>query len=351
MKIFALILAGGSGTRLWPLSRKNKPKQFLYIEEHRSLIQATYQRLQDFIAPQDIYVIGSAAHAHLIKSHLPLLLDEQILLEPSTRNTAPAIAYACQYLYHKDPQSIVIVVPADHFIGDEKIFEQALKEAVIQAHQSCVVTLGMKPTRAEVGFGYIEKARMMNPSVFEVKQFIEKPSVTVAESFLKSGHYLWNAGIFVFQTQLMLQLYQTHAPEIFTAFKDLFFGIYSIEKLEQAYLRVPDISIDYAIMEKLQGIRVVETSCKWSDIGSFLSLGEIFLGPQSADNIEQANTLTVDATGNIIKSDTKKKICLLGVHDLVVINTQDALLVMNKNESQRVKNIVAQLAMDTPELL
>lgn len=330
-------MAGGSGTRFWPESRKSFPKQFLHFEPKRSLITATSDRLGALVPEKSRWVVCGPAHKTLVEKDLPTLPAAQLLIEPKAKNTAPAIALATKHVLDVAPDAIVCVLPADHYIKDEVAFRVALELAAKEAEKGGVVTLGVTPTRPETGFGYIERGEGA-----AVKRFIEKPPLKDAEGYAKSGKHFWNAGIFVFKAQEMQRLFATLAKDIWEPLTTL--------PLAAAFDKVPSISIDYAIAEKAPQMKVVPLDCGWSDVGGWDALPEV-LAADAQGNVADANLLAIDARGNIVKVPHGKRICLVGVEDLIVVDTKDALLVMPKGQGQRVREVVAGLEKLAPEAL
>lgn len=337
MNLHAVTIAGGSGTRFWPESRRTLPKQFLRFEPHRSLITATADRLGALVPEQNRWVVCGAAHKALVRRDLPSLPEAQLLVEPKAKNTAPAIALANKHVLKKDPNAIVCVLPADHFVRDEAAFRSALEAAAKEAEKGGVVTLGVKPVRAETGFGYIERGEGV-----KVQRFIEKPPQKDAEVYFKSGRHFWNAGIFVFKAAEMQKLFATLAKDIYEPLETL--------PLSEAFDKVPSISIDYAIAEKAPDMKVVPLDCGWSDVGGWDALPEVMTA-DAQHNVADAELFVIDSSGNIVKAPKGKRVCLVGMKDLIVVDTPDALLVMPKGQGQRVRDVVQGLEKIAPEKL
>ncbi|KFL34025.1 MULTISPECIES: mannose-1-phosphate guanylyltransferase/mannose-6-phosphate isomerase [unclassified Sulfurospirillum] len=322
-----LILCGGSGTRLWPLSRTLMPKQFVKLFEHKSLFQLTIERNSTLCSEQ--FIVSNSEQYFLALDQLEELgkFNNRYLLEPIGRNTAPAIALACMAL---DKEEIVLVTPSDHLIKDQKAYKKVIEEAKILAKEGFLVTFGIKPTFAETGFGYIEA------SGTDVKAFHEKPDCKTAEAYLKARNYYWNSGMFCFKAGVFLSELEAYAPQIFLTCKKAYENAKSdgmIRILHDDMLSIPEDSIDYAVMEKSQKVKVVPSDIGWSDVGSFDALC------QELDN---------DASNNFIMSS--KHVSLIDVHDLIVIDTEDALLISHKGSSQKVKEIVNALKKENVEL-
>lgn len=327
VKMVNLILCGGSGTRLWPLSRTLMPKQFVKLFDGKSLFQLTIERNALMCAEQ--LIVSNSEQYFLALDQLEELkkFNNHYLLEPIGRNTAPAIALACMALKSDD---IVLVTPSDHLIKDQKAYENALKKAIDYAKKDFLVTFGIKPTFAETGFGYIEAHGE------DVKAFHEKPDVMTATSYLEAGNYYWNSGMFCFKAGVFLAELETYAPEIFLTCKHAYEHAKREEIIRIGYedmLKIPEDSIDYAVMEKSQKVKVVPSDIGWSDVGSFDAL---------------SNELSNDKANNFILSH--KHVSLIDVQDLIVIDTEDALLISQKGSSQKVKEIVGELKKANLEL-
>ncbi|HEX4496883.1 MAG TPA: mannose-1-phosphate guanylyltransferase [Thermoanaerobaculia bacterium] len=337
----ALILAGGSGTRFWPLSRKSRPKQLLALEGERTLLRDTLERLAPVIGPESVWVCTTEALADAVRRDLPEVPPEQILSEPEGRNTAPAIAWSVRSMPEAARREVVAVLPADHRMGDPAAFRDALERAArVVEREDRMMTLGVVPRWAETGYGYLElEPDSDSQDVRRVRRFVEKPSEENARRFLESGNYLWNAGIFLFRGSTLLDLVAVHQPELSR-------GLAAIaaapERLRELYAGLPADSIDYAIMEKLDGIATLPLDCGWSDLGSWEALDEI-LARDGGGNTGRGDTLAVDARGNLLFAD-QGTIAVLGVEDLVVVRTGDAVLVMPKSRSQEVRKLVNELA-------
>jgi mannose-1-phosphate guanylyltransferase len=351
MALHALIIAGGSGTRFWPASRKALPKQFLRFEAHRSLITATADRLAGLVPMERVWVVCGAAHAPLVREHLPGVKAHHVVIEPQAKNTAPAIALANAHILKEDPSAVVVVLPADHFVRNEEGFRNTLAHAADVAVDGSLVTLGVKATRPDTGFGYIEHGAATGTNAFAIARFIEKPPRTDAERYVASGKHFWNGGIFIFAAKAFAHLLETHAPEIAKPLATYAQNIGTpAEKdtLRTAFDAMPSISVDYAVAEKAPNMKVVPLDVGWSDVGGWDALPEV-LAADSAGNVTDAPLLAIDAKGNIVKA--QKRVCLVGLDDLIVVDTKDALLVMKKGEGQRVRDVVAALQSTDPSAL
>jgi mannose-1-phosphate guanylyltransferase len=337
----ALILAGGSGTRFWPLSRRLRPKQLLALEGDESLLRITMTRLAPLVPPRSIWICTTRDLAAAVRRELPEVPAEQVLVEPEGRNTAPAIGWSVRSMPEGLRRGAVAVLPADHRIGEPERFLDALGRAAraVEEHDR-VMTLGVTPRWAETGYGYLE----LDPGeeaggVRRVRRFVEKPSAEDAERYLQSGRHLWNAGIFVFRGSTLLDLLARHEPEIGRGLEEI---AADPRRLDAVYPLLPARSIDYAVMEKLDSLRTLPLDCGWSDLGSWEALAEL-LPPDAAGNTGRGDRLAVDAAGNLLFADAGT-IAVLGVQDLVVVRTGDTVLVIPKSRSQDVRRLVKELA-------
>ncbi len=337
----ALILAGGSGTRFWPLSRRRRPKQLLALEGGRSLLQATVDRLAPLIGPDSVWICTTALIEDAVREQLPEVPAEQILVEPEGRNTAPAIGWSLRTMPEALRQGVVAVLPADHRFADPDAFRQTLALAETAAlTEDRVLTLGVEPRWAETGYGYLELGRELTavPGLRELASFKEKPSAATAAGYLRQGGYLWNAGVFVFRGETLLRHLARFEPEIGA-------GLEAIagepERVGEIYPTLPRVSIDYGVMERLEGIATLPLGGGWSDLGSWEALAEV-LQPDAGGNKGGADLLTIDARDNLVWAETGT-VALIGVEGLAVVRTEDALLVVPKARSQEVKGIVEAL--------
>ena len=334
----ALILAGGSGTRFWPLSRKARPKQLLALEGERSLLQETVDRLQPLVAPADVWICTTEALADAVREQLPEVPAGQVLAEPMGRNTCPAIGWAVDLM--EAGTEPIAVLPADHRIADDASFRGILGRAAqaVEEHDY-VMTLGVTPRWPETGYGYLELGAELAPGLRHVLRFVEKPDVAAAEAYLAGGRHLWNAGIFVFRGTTFLELLGRHQPQLAA-------GLAAIAaeplRASEIYASLPAESIDVAIMEKLDDIATLPLDCGWSDLGSWEALHEI-LPKDEAGNAIRGDALALDSSDNLIVSEGGL-VAVLGVSDLVVVRSGDTVVVLPKARSQEVRRLVAELA-------
>lgn len=348
--VYTVIMAGGSGTRFWPQSRRARPKQFLPLgpDGVTPLLTATAERLGDLCPLSRTLVVTRADLAEATRAALPGLASENILLEPAGRNTAPCVAWATATIQRRDPQAVVVVLAADAYIANPAAFVAALSKAVEAARAGTIVTLGIQPTRPETGYGYL---RVGDPlpqgpeGVSRVAAFVEKPDAARAAAFVADGVHLWNAGIFVFRADVMRAAVAEFLPAVhdaLTAFDVAARAGNEASVVAARYPTLPNISIDYGVMERVQAVAVVPVDCGWSDVGSWQAAWE--LGEKDpAGNVARTDpgaAVFLDATGNVATAPPGKVVALLGVHDLVVVDTPDALLVMPRDRAQDVKSIV-----------
>jgi mannose-1-phosphate guanylyltransferase/mannose-6-phosphate isomerase len=341
----AIVLAGGSGTRFWPLSRKRRPKQLLALEGERSLLRETVDRLRPLVEPGHVWVCTTRGLAEDVRRELPEVPAGQILLEPEGRNTAPAIGWSVRSMPEEARRDVVVVLPSDHRVGDPVAFRDTLARAARAVQRDDrIMTLGVTPRWPETGYGYLELEegsddRDGDGGVRRVRRFVEKPDLQAAERYVASGNHLWNAGIFLFRGTTFLDVLGRLQPELARGLEEI---AAAPDQVAELYPRLPSDSIDYAVMEKLDSIATLPLDCGWSDLGSWAALDEV-LAPDERGNCGRGDTLAVDADGNLLFAD-QGTIAVLGVRDLVVVRTGDSVLVMPKERSQEVKRIVQELA-------
>jgi mannose-1-phosphate guanylyltransferase/mannose-6-phosphate isomerase len=332
----AVILAGGSGTRLWPLSRKNYPKQFLSLNGEKSLLKQTDERLGDLVPREDVVVLTNGDYKFFVKAELEDV--SHIVLEPAARNTAPAIALGIAYCREKlgcDDQDVVLVAPSDHVIRPAERFVEHARAAETLARSGRIVTFGIRPDKPETGYGYIRQGEPLGGGAYLVQSFLEKPDLATAQGYLAAGGYYWNCGIFVFRIGTMAAELARHAPEIHQRLA----GGY--ESLLTGFPEMPEISIDYSVMEKSDRIAVLPLDLYWNDIGSWDSLYQAS-DKDAAGNVVVGNVVCLGGRDNLIIGG-KRLLSTIGIEDCVIVETEDAVLIAKKGETQKVKDIVQQL--------
>lgn len=346
-----LILAGGSGTRLWPLSRISKPKQTQPFLDSATLLQRTWRRLRQGFKARDIFISTTQAHLREIKHQLPQLLSKNIIIEPQARNTAPAIGLAALVISKMFPKEIVATVNSDHYIGDNKAYIKVLKssEQAVRMFPDNLLLLGIKPTYPETGYGYIKLGQKLNNKngikIFKIGCFTEKPSPDLALKYIKSGNYLWNSGLFIFYPKSLLQLYKKYAPQLAQGISDLVLakGVNGEWRVNnKAFSKLESISIDYAVVEKTDKLMVLPSDFNWTDVGHWRTIYDISR-KDANHNVIKGGYIGLASKNNLVYSLGNKLIATVGVNDFVIIDTGDALLICPKAEAQNVKLIAAEL--------
>lgn len=343
---FAVIMAGGSGTRFWPLSRRRQPKQLLPLAPDGStLLGATVRRARRVLPPERILVVTSEELRDPTAAALPELPEDNILAEPTGRNTAPCVGWAASHVRRRSANGVLAVMPADHHIGDEDAFEQVLRTSIRVAAGGDLVTVGVRPNRAETGYGYIELGEEIDQGVFRARRFVEKPNRTRAEQFLSSGRFLWNSGMFFFRASTILEAIQEHLPGLGDALAQYDRAATEgreEEALRDSYPSLPAVSIDHGVMEKAEGVIVIPGDFGWSDLGSWTTAWE--LAPRDAnDSALPQDSIAIDSSGSYVRAPAHKLVALVGVRDLVIVDTEDALLVVPRDRAQDVRQVVDEL--------
>ncbi|RED99723.1 mannose-1-phosphate guanylyltransferase [Marinoscillum furvescens] len=333
--IHVVIMAGGTGTRFWPYSRNNKPKQFLdVLGTGRSLLQMTYDRFKGEVPNENVWVVSNEIYKELLSEELPEIPESNILLEPSKRNTAPCVAYAAYKIRQKDPNGVMVILPSDHVIFREKAFLEVIEEAVQNANDRSLITIGIEPNRPETGYGYIQFEESED-ALKKVKTFTEKPQLDLAKKFIESGEFVWNAGIFVWSVNAIVAAFEEHQPELAEVFAegaDKYFTEAEERFVKRAYSLCKNISIDYAIMEKAEEVFVVLGDIGWSDLGSWNALHEI-KEKNGDDNVLEGDIITYDSKDNYILSKTNRLVLTQGLEGFLVADFEDVLLVCKKEDS------------------
>ena len=346
---YVAIMAGGIGSRFWPMSRTDFPKQFLDIlGTGRTLIQATYDRFAKFIPAENIYVVTAAQYEHIVAEQLPQLNKGNILSEPSRKNTAACIAYISYKLQEQNPNANLICAPADHLISEPEAFKNICLDALhFTSHIKALITLGIKPTHPNTGYGYIQHEPLsVSENVFKVKTFTEKPDLELAKTFIASGDFLWNAGIFVWEVKNIVKAFELLLPEmheVFDAERTHFNTANEAEALERIYPQCVNISIDYGIMEKADNVYVIPASFGWSDLGTWKSTYETIEKDYLENAVAGNNVIVFDSTKNMVHAEDGKLIVLQGLDDFIVVDTKDVLLICKKDQEQQIKEYVAEI--------
>jgi mannose-1-phosphate guanylyltransferase len=348
--LYVLILAGGSGERFWPLSRKSRPKQLLSLFGGETLLESTLRRLEGLVPAQNILILTNAEQEAAVRTLAPGLPAENIVAEPAKRDTGAAIALGVGWVASRETEATMIVLPADHLIKDTAGFQATLTTAVTAARQTGVlVTIGIQPTWGCPGFGYIEcngaveiRDAADGPKVYDVQSFREKPNTELAEQFVRQGNFRWNAGMFIWTIPAILSALRTHAPELGGFVTRMRAGEDFTALLRDAFPKLPKISIDYAVMEKAGRVLMVESAFDWDDVGSWTAIAK-YLADQGDGNVGNTGVSAADASGNIVFSSQKRRVALLGVNDFIVVDTPDALLVCSRHEAERIKHLVAKI--------
>ena len=354
--LYILILAGGSGERFWPLSRKATPKQLLNLFSDQTLLEDTISRLSGLVPVENILILTNRDQVDSVRRIITSIPSENIYAEPDKRDTAAAIAFGVGLVAQRaqgNPAATMVVLPADHIIRDSEALCQDLAIAVAAARETgALVTIGIPPTWACPGFGYIEQGARLpaiagKPApIYEVKCFREKPAPDLAESFLKAGNFRWNAGMFIWTIPSILAEFERNTPALFDFINRLIHTTELESFLEKEFPALPKISVDYAILEKARRVLVLEASFDWDDVGGWLAVAN-YLPNDGCDNRSNTPTTISDAANNIIYSRGKKHIALLGVSDLVIVETEDAILIANRHEAESIKMLLKKIP---PEL-
>lgn len=348
-------MAGGIGSRFWPMSRTKFPKQFLDIlGTGRTLIQQTFDRYNKVVAAENIFVITSEEYIPIVKQQLPDLPPENILGEPFRKNTAPCIAYISFKLLQKDPEACMVVAPSDNLVLDNEEFVKIVDKGFdFVCHINSIVTLGMKPTYPNTGYGYIQHESLeAAPGVFKVKTFTEKPNLELAQTFIESGDFLWNAGIFIWKVKNILSAFEKFLPEmyeVFAAEKEKFNTPEEKDAIEHIYPQCTNISIDFGIMEKADNVYVIPASFGWSDLGTWNSAWDSMEKDEQENAVAGKHVLLMDATRCVVHVPNKKLVVLQGLDDYIVADTEDVLLVCKKEKEQDIKEFVAEIKRNKGE--
>ena len=341
---FALILAGGGGTRLWPSSRRSRPKQLLTLGGEESLLASTFARVTRILGPERTLIVTAADQADAIRRALPNLPADNLIVEPAARNTGPAVGLGVVAVARRaGDDARLAILPSDAFIADQAEFGRVMTTALEHAAET-IVTIGVKPTRAETGYGYLQRGALVRDDVYQVARFVEKPDAANAARYFAAGDYFWNSGMFFFTAGRLLSEAKTHMPDLAAILDEIRASSDFVACAEQRYPAAPKISIDYGIMEKATGIRMVPGDFGWNDVGSWSALSDI-RDKDKAGNVVSGDVVLSAVSGSVVVSEPGAPLVgVVGVDDLVIVATKDAVLVVRKDRAQEVKAVVEALA-------
>ena len=340
--MYAVIMAGGSGTRFWPLSRRRRPKQLLSLFGDKPMIAETVDRLAGLVPPERVLVVTNEALAEAVRAALPSVPAENVLCEPMGRNTAPCVGMAAAAVRAAaGPEEVMVVLPADHYIRDAETFRGALAAAAAEAETGAIVTLGIEPTKPETGYGYIRCGEALADGVHAVDQFVEKPDHATALAYLQSGDYVWNSGMFCFRVDRILREFETQLPRLAGQIEEMAaaLGPDDADTLRDIFERIEPVSIDYGIMEGAANVRVLPVSFGWSDVGHWDALPSV-TETDSDGNVRLGDVVALDCEGCVLVSGGSRVLSAVGLDHVVVVDTEDALLVAPRQRVQEVRRVV-----------
>ncbi len=349
----AVIMAGGHGERFWPMSRLSRPKQFLKIFSDHSMIRETFLRLCSILPADQIFIVTGGEFKDRILGELPEMDEDNVIVEPSRRDTAAAIALSAIHIESRYPAATMLICASDHIIPDLVSFKNVIDSGFkIAKDTSCLLTIGIQPSRPETAYGYIETGDTISQAdgvnAYEVKQFVEKPDYNRAVQYLDSGNFLWNSGMFIWETQTLLEELSIHLPEIYSGILEIGECLGKRDQEEvtlKVFEELPRISIDYGLMEKSKNILCITGTFSWDDVGSWSSLYRC-LNTDDNNNIQSGQVLSINTKDSIILGDQKTLIGVVGVKDLIIVKTRDAILICNKSDEQKVKDLVKEIQDD-----
>lgn len=347
-KHFGIILAGGQGTRFWPWSTEDKPKQFLPIVGNEPLITQTFHRLTKTIPGENIFIVADKKYLGLVEEAIPGFKQANFIVEPSPKNTAPCLILSNIVLSRIEPDANAAVVPADHFIPDTDVFAAQLEDALNFADNRYIITSGIKPTAPHTGYGYIKfktdsSSRAGDTEFFAVESFREKPSVEVAEQYLAKGNYYWNSGMFFYNLKFFKQLLETYSPYYYQQYLELEKVFQDGKKFEDTYNAIEPESIDYALMEKVKEVKMFKAAFRWSDVGAWSSVYELNPKDGQGNATMKKNNIFIDSENSLVFSTEEKPIAVIGLKDIAVIDTGNGILVADLNHLQKVKEVTRRL--------
>ncbi|MEE3233370.1 MAG: sugar phosphate nucleotidyltransferase [Candidatus Latescibacterota bacterium] len=349
-----VIRAGGIGTRLWPYSRKKRPKQFHAMTGTATMLQDAVERVKPIASIEDIFVSTGAETASLVHEQLPGLSTDQIIVEPALRNTGPAVGLECALLEARDPGCIIASLGSDHYIGKNEEFCRLLRvaETALKDFPDHLFTLGVKPTRPETGYGYIcrglELTNSDGVSIYSVEAFTEKPDLERAKSYTHSGNYLWNSNMFVWKASTVLDLFKRYEPDMYAVLKriaDAVGGKHENDVIIDEYPKLKQIAVDNAIIERAENVATIEADIEWGDIGSWAALTDV-LPVDTSGNLFSGDVMAIGTNNSTVYAAPEKIVALIGVDDLVVVDTEDALLVCRKEDAQRVREVIDKIGSE-----
>jgi mannose-1-phosphate guanylyltransferase len=353
--LYAVIVAGGQGTRLWPASRKASPKQVRPFVGEKTMLQKTYERVTQIVPQAQVLLVTNAKYAEEMKKQLPELTDGQMILEPTPRNTAPAVGLAAAVLAKRDPNAVMINVWADHFIKNGDVYKEKilLAEKALETKGEYLIDIVAEPEYPATGYGYLEAGEGMGDEIFKAKRFVEKPDLDTANLYIEAGNYYWNTAIFVWKAQTLLNMYKEFKPEMY---EDLMIlqGAWDTltqnEVMAEVFPEMESISIDYAIFEKTPHIALIPANLGWKDVGSWQAIYDVLKNGDNDDVVEKGKVIKIDTKNSLIFNENKDKlVAVVGMDDVVIVDTKDALLVMKKSQDQDVKKVIKELE-ETGEL-
>jgi len=345
--MFVLIMAGGAGTRFWPKSRERRPKQLLPIIGEGTMLQNTVQRLLPLVPAENIFIISNQIQAPSIIEQLPMLPATNVIVEPRPKNTAACIGLGAVMLQQRDPDEVMVVLPADHLIGDEELFRDTLQNAAkIAAEEDVLITIGIQPTYPATGYGYIQfsdkKGAVGAATAHHVKTFAEKPNLETARSFLDSGDFLWNSGIFVWRLPVIMAQIEEHLPHLYDGLHEIKLHLGQPEQtttVDRVYQQIKSISIDYGVMEKAKNVLVLRGQFRWNDLGSWDEVYKLLAKDQDYNATNDKQHVLLETSGCLVDVPGKT-VAAVGIKDLMIVETEDALLLCPRNRAQDVKELV-----------